>query len=113
MSLIMPPYQYVIDSSALFDLRKSYRQTTFKSLWDNFNFLCQQSQIIAPREVYREINNGTDELIPWSREYEHIFLEPCEEEFKIAAEVVVRFPKPSELNSMRPWADPFVIACAK
>jgi hypothetical protein len=109
----MPPYQYVIDSSALFDLRKNYRQNTFRSLWTNFNGMCDNLQIISTREVLREIKNGNDELVPWSEEKEHIFLEPCESEYLIVQEIVLNFPKPSELNSTKPWADPFVLACAK
>src|SRR5215211_1013273 len=104
--LLKQPYQYVIDSSALFDLRRYYRLSTFKTLWDNFNEMCLNSQIVAPREVLREIHNGNDELITWSDQYDYMFLEPCEEEFNIVSEIVQKFPKPSELMSIKPWADP-------
>ena len=55
MSAYQPPYQYVIDSSALFDLKNQYPQQIFKGLWDSFNEMCRQQQIVAPREVLREI----------------------------------------------------------
>lgn len=114
MLRIKEPYQYVIDSSALFDLNKQYPKTIFPSVWDNFNEMCEQKLIVAPREVLREIKGGEDELLEWAEEYEYIFLEPCEQEFEINQSILKQYPPEILLKySVRPWADPLVISCAK
>lgn len=114
MSAYQPPYQYVIDSSALFDLKNQYPQHIFKGLWDSFNEMCRQQLIVAPREVMREIKRGNDELLVWAQEYEDIFLEPGEDELAINQKLFELYPKEIIAKySTRPWADPLVIACAK
>ncbi|MBS4065458.1 MAG: DUF4411 family protein, partial [Chitinophagaceae bacterium] len=69
------PYQYLLDSSALFDLKRDYPISIFPSLWDSFNNLCQNKIIVAPREVLREIKKGNDELVEWAHNFDEIFLE--------------------------------------
>jgi hypothetical protein len=114
MAGIKPPYQYVLDSSALFDLRKMYPQHIFPGLWDRFNEMCNQKQIVSTREVFREIKKGNDELIPWAEQFEEIFLEPCEDELIITADILKYYPDNILAKySTRPWADPLVVSCAK
>jgi hypothetical protein len=114
MSAYQPPYQYVIDSSALFDLKDQYPVNIFSGLWDSFNDICRERLVIAPREVLREIKGGNDELLSWAHEHEDIFLEPCEEELIILQALMGQYPKEVIAKySTRPWADPLVIACAK
>lgn len=113
MALLKPPYQYVIDSSALYDLRLLYPKRIFSGVWERFNEMCANKLIVAPREVLREIHNGHDDLINWADEYENIFLEPCEDEFYIVQEIVEKFRRNLDVFETRAWADPFVIACAK
>lgn len=110
---LKPPYQYVIDSSALFDLRRQYPRRVFGGLWERFEEMCDNQQIVAPYEVLREIKNGQDELYEWSKERDNIFLEPCEEEYSIVQEIVSKYNCGEKLYSTKPWADPFVISCAK
>jgi hypothetical protein len=45
------PYKYVIDSSALFDLKRNYSPSVFKGVWEKFNKLCEDEVIISVREV--------------------------------------------------------------
>lgn len=114
MSRLRPPYQYVIDSSALFDLKNNYPLNIFPALCDRFNEMCDQQQIVSTREVLREIRRGNDELVGWAEAYEENFLEPCEEEMELVAKLLELYPsRIREKYSTTPWADPFVICCAK
>lgn len=114
MSRLQPPYQYVIDSSALFDLKNNYPVRIFPGLWERFNDMWGQKQIVSTREVLREILRGNDELNDWSKEYEENFLEPCEDEMELLNEVIQLYP-PHILQKIGTsvWADPFVVSCAK
>jgi len=114
MAGLKPPYQYVLDSSALFDLKRIYPNSIFPGVWERFNEMCRQKQIVSTREVLREIKKGNDELLDWAEEYEDIFLEPCEGEMGITAGILQLYPPPILIKySTRPWADPLVISCAK
>lgn len=114
MVLLKPPYQYVIDTSALIDLKNQYPEKIFPGVWERFNEMCDQEKIIAPREVKKEIKRGDDELIEWVETYDSIFLEPCDEEIEIFQEVFSSYStKEIEKHSTGPWADPLVIASAK
>jgi len=108
------PYQYVIDSSALFDLKNQYPERIFPGVWDQFNAMVEDKLIVAPREVLKEIKKGNDELIEWAERYEDNFLEPTDEEYYLVQEVLKLYPQAIlDKYSIRAWADPFVIACAR
>lgn len=108
------PYQYLLDSSALFDLKRDYPISIFPSLWSNFNNLCKQKIIVAPREVYREIKKGNDELVEWADELDDIFLEPSDGEIQILQDVMNCYPeKIISKYGTGTWADPLLIAAAK
>ncbi len=112
--LFNDPYKYVIDSSALFDIKKNYSPTVFKGLWDKFNNLCEDEVIISVKEVYNEIKRGSDWLVEWADKHGKIFLEPTTaEEFKLIGELQEKEPSWIDIYSDKPAADPFVIACAK
>jgi hypothetical protein len=116
MSGYQVPYEYSLDSSALFDLKRQYPGQVFPGVWDNFNEMCGRKSIIAPREVLNEIKKGNDELIEWAEEYSDIFLEPTEDEYEIMQEILLGYYPPeiiSKYGTGRPWADPFVLASAK
>lgn len=108
------PYQYVIDSSALFDLKNQYPERIFPGVWDQFNIMVEDKLIIAPREVLREIKKGNDELLEWAEKYIDNFLEPTDEEYFLVQEIMKTYPQSIlDKYSTRPWADPFIIACSK
>ncbi len=114
MVILKPPYQYVIDTSALIDLKNQYPETIFPGIWERFNEMCDEKKIIAPREVLKEIKRGDDALTLWAESNEDLFLEPCENEIEILQEVLASYSeKAIEKNSTGPWADPLVISCAK
>ncbi|MGI8952714.1 MAG: DUF4411 family protein [Chitinophagaceae bacterium] len=111
--LFADPYKYVIDSSALFDLKRNYPLNVFKGVWEKFNGLCKAQIIISVREVYNEIKRGSDWLKDWADEYHAIFLEPTSlEEYKLIGTLQEKYPSWIDVNSDKPAADPFVIASA-
>jgi len=108
------PYQYLLDSSALFDLKRDYPISIFPSLWDSFNNLCQNKIIVAPREVLREIKKGNDELVEWAHNFDEIFLEPVDEEVEILQQVMSIYPANIlQKYSTGIWADPLLVAAGK
>lgn len=111
--LFVDPYKYVIDSSALFDLKRYYSPTIFKGVWDKFNKLCDEEIIISVKEVYNEIKRGSDWLIDWADQYYKIFHEPKTiKEFKLIGHLQEKNPFWIDQYSDKPAADPFVIASA-
>lgn len=114
MLTLKPPYQYVIDTSALIDLKNQYPESVFPGVWERFNEMCGDGKIIAPREVLKEIKRGDDSLATWADLNDQVFLEPCESEIEILQQVLrVYSPLAIEKHSTGLWADPLVIACAK
>ncbi len=112
--LFAPIHKYVLDSSALFDLKKHYNPTIFKRLWEMFDQLCDSGVIISVKEVYREIHRGEDWLLEWSDKHKKMFMAPeTIEECCIIDELQQAEPSWIDPNSDKPVADPFVIACAK
>jgi hypothetical protein len=111
--LFEDPYKYVVDTSALIDLKKEYPPTIFKGVWDNFNRMCKNFEIISAKEVYNEIKKGTDMLADWVDDHKKNFFEPSPEEMKTIGELQVKYPSWVDPLSDRPAADPFVIACAQ
>ncbi len=104
--------RYVLDSSALFDLKNDYPRASFPSLWSRFDALCAAGVIIAPREVRREIERGSDELPDWAQVHGHIFLPPTAAEASIVGQLQVRNPSWIPPSETKPIADPFLIAMA-
>lgn len=111
--LFAEPHRYVLDSSALFDLKIQYPREVFPGVWDKFENLLQTRKMISVREVQQEITRGTDWLVEWVEKFRGSFLEPSFEELQLVQELQERYPKLVDITSERPTADPFVIACAK
>lgn len=111
--LFPDPFRYVLDTSALVDLKRNYQPAVFKTVWNRFNALCDSRAIISCREVYNEIKRGSDWLLDWVDVHEAIFLTPATaEEAALIGSLQERYPFWIDPNSDRPAADPFVIACA-
>ena len=108
-----PEPRYVLDTSALVDLKNEYPPKLFPSLWSKFNALCSAGEIIAPREVRKEIELGSDELLDWVKEYSTIFLAPTASEGAFTGKLQVDNPNWVDPNGTKPMADPFVLAMAK
>lgn len=111
-NLFDDPYKYVLDTSALIDLKKNYPPKIFKGVWDKFNKACNDLTIISTREVLNEVNKGSDYLTDWVKDYEKIFFIPSIEELELVGLLQEKYPYWIDPNSDRPSADPFIIASA-
>ncbi len=60
------PALYLIDTSAVIDLRRDYPLRTFARLWQWFADLTADGRLIAPEEVRLEISLRDDELKRWT-----------------------------------------------
>jgi hypothetical protein len=83
------PTIYVIDTSALVDLRLEYPFRTFgRFLWSRFADLAACGRLVAPEEVRKEIERKDDALKAWASNVDGLF-RPADDEFMRCLERVV------------------------
>jgi len=104
-------YLYCIDSSSLIDL-KPYFSEIFKSLWKDIEELINQSRLISPFEVLREIENYDDEVADWARKHKGLFKQLNSEQLYAVSKILSKFPNLIDPDKKIPDADPFIIALA-
>jgi hypothetical protein len=102
---------YVIDSSALIDLRRDYPRRTFGRLWDRFGDLASEGRLIAPEEVRHEIGRRDDELKDWAAQNDALFRAPDAEFMAYLARVIDECSYLVDLGRLYS-ADPWVVALA-
>ena len=107
---------FVIDTSALIDIKRWYLPEVFPDIWKNLEIMIQNDELIAPMEVLREVEKGDDELKIWCRTHRDMFID-VEEDMRILAafkDVQAEYDREEwERNIQKEfWADPWVIALA-
>jgi hypothetical protein len=111
--------RYVFDSDSLIDLFRHYYPARFPSLWEKFDALVSEGQLVSVREVFNEIGSSGDMLAIWAKEQKNkLFLESTSEELRFVGEIfrVRHFQamiRKQERLKGKPVADPFVIGRAK
>jgi hypothetical protein len=109
---------YVFDSSPLSALFKNFYRNTFRTLWDNFDRLVDDGNIVSTREVLREIEDGAPEnLLTWAKDHPDLFTTPTAAEGEFVGRIyrVPHFQQNIEQRKLLKGgrnADPFVIAKA-
>jgi len=68
----MASCRYCIDASSLLKLKEDYPRKVFRKLWENVEQLIADERLVAPEEVYREIEFD-DELSPWAQQHKRMF----------------------------------------
>src|SRR4051794_33026570 len=72
---------YVFDNGPLSMLFRNFFRSVFPTLWDNFDRLVAEGEIISVREVMREIEDGPlPSLTEWARARSDFFALPTPEE---------------------------------
>ncbi len=105
---------YCADSSSLMEMPRRYPVRRFPGVWQKMGELVEADQLIAPREVLREIVRGDDELVAWAKRHKKkLFMPPDDCQTQVASEVLREFPSLIDPLSEAPQADPFVIALAR
>ena len=109
---------YVFDTSPLSTLFKNYYRRRFPTLWQHFDELVDNGDIVSTREVLREIEDGpVESLREWAAQNGELFTMPAAEEGGFVARIyaVQHFQQNIERQKMLKGgrnADPFVIAKA-
>ena len=113
MDLFDPPYKYVIDTSAIIDLKNNYPPNVFKNtVWRDIEKNFKNRAIISVREVYLEIKRGSDYLANWIDNYKECFLYPDSDECETVRNLQEEYEFFVEKDKDGPHADPWIIACA-
>ena len=102
---------YIIDTSSLIELNKHNPMDIYQTPWKKMNGLVKLGRLYAPREVLDEINRFDDVLAEWAKINSKMFVEPTEEQIKIAQEILKKYPSLIK-KGKRFAADPWVIALA-
>ena len=109
---------YVFDTSPLSALFKNFYRNRFPSLWERFDDLVANGQIVSTREVLREIEDGaTESLREWVAQNQRLFTVPTAAEGAFVTEIylIPRFRQNIEQQKILKGgknADAFVIAKA-
>lgn len=104
---------YCIDTNALIDLwRRFYPPDIFTSLWKKIENLISQGELIAPCEVFSELEKQDDELLKWVKKHKKMFKDLDNEQINLMRKILRQFPNLIDANKITPDADPFVIALA-
>jgi hypothetical protein len=109
---------YVFDNSPLSTLFRNFYRNRFPTLWERFDALVSDGQIVSTREVYREIQDGaTESLREWAKENHTLFATPTAAEGAFVAQIyaVHHFQQNIEQQKLLKGgrnADPFVVAKA-
>lgn len=109
---------YAFDTSPLSALFKNYYRRRFPTLWEKFDALVADGQLLSTREVLREIGDGPIEpLRDWAAARHELFPAPTAAEGAFVARIygVRHFQQNIEQQKILKGgrnADPFVIARA-
>ena len=102
---------YVVDTSSLVTLVRSYPRDVFPSVWTAFDPLIKSAMLVAPTAVKRELKQGHDELVPWAKENTHIFYQRSSAQSKTVSNIMHEHNLTEIHDSSR--TDLWVVALAK
>jgi len=110
--------KYIFDSGPLIDLFTHYYPERFPSLWEDFNELVRNGQLMSVREVSKELESYGDNLTKWTKDNKDLFTTPHIDELKTVVEIFKKkhfqqIVRKQEILQGKPVADPFVVARAK
>jgi hypothetical protein len=103
---------YCIDASSLIEIKQRFPQKVFPGVWEKVQDLIRERRLIAPDEVFREIEKD-DVLGPWAKRHKKMFLKLDQEQIDAARDVTARFPSLAKPGTFSPAADPFVVGLAR
>lgn len=102
---------YCIDASSLIEIKQRFPRKVFPGVWEKLEDLVRASRLIAPDEVFREVEKD-DVLGPWAKHRRKMFAKPDQKQVDAAKEVTDRFPDLAKPGKLGPAADPFVVGLA-
>ena len=108
---LFPKTIYCIDSSSLINL-KPFRIDVFPTIWHKLESMLKNGELLAPLEVYGEIEVGKDKIYGWCKNNKQMFKDIDECQIQKLQEIKKHYDKnywENEINKPK-WADPWVIA---
>ena len=108
---------YVFDTNIFASLFKNYYRKRFPTLWEHFDDMVFDGQIISTREVKRELEDQSDEASSWANANQEIFLTPTADVARFVGQIysVQHFQANIEQKKLLKGgknADPFLVATA-
>ena len=102
---------YIIDTSSLVKLNRENPLDVYPSVWEKLETLATAGRLIAPREVFNEINQNDDQLSNWAKKQKKMFKEPTTKQIALVQQILKNHP--TLIDTDRKFdADPWVIALA-
>jgi len=106
---------YCIDTSSLVNIQRIYRISKLTGIWEFLDELVKQGRLVAPREVFKELEVGQgDEIFEWAKRNSSIFKQLTTAQWLVAQDIAndPKFNGFIDPEKETPDADPFVIALA-
>jgi len=106
---------YVVDTSSLVNVQRTYPLAVFPGVWDDLSELAGKGRLVSAREVFNELaRGGDDEIHQWAKNHKVMFWDPDGEQIEVVKEIVnnPEFKGLFDIDKETPDADPFVIALA-
>jgi len=104
---------YCIDTCALIDLwRRYYPPDVFESLWQDIEGLINNGNLVAPKQVYKEIERQDDDLKDWAQDRRDMFEKLTIDQIETVSEILEEHPQLVDKEKTSEDADPFLIAQA-
>jgi hypothetical protein len=104
------PNVYVVDTCSLLELKK-FPSDVFPTLRANVDGIIDGGRLIAPREVFREVERGDDEIRTWSRARPSVFVDLDDPTGTCLEEVLGEFEALRDIVRLGPvFADPLIVA---
>lgn len=102
---------YVIDSSSLITLNRRNPLDVFPSIWESLAKLAHRNRLVAPMEVFDEINQGDDQLIKWAKMHKLMFKKQTSKQIELVRTILQQYPSIVDETS-KFCADPWIVALA-
>jgi len=103
---------YVIDTSALIDIKRTYPLKRIPPIWRWLESLIKEGRLTAPQEVFNEISRYTDDLKEWGEKNPDLFVKLDLTQIMKVREVMTKHPQLFDPEKPVPDADPYVIGLA-
>jgi hypothetical protein len=105
---------YCIDTSGLLiPFKERYRYQVFTGLWGRIEELIKEGRLVAPEEVYRELQAQEDDLSRWARDHKLMLKRPDAYQIQLVTRIGERFPNLYTRPKVANTADPWVVALAQ
>lgn len=105
---------YCTDSSSLISCHRFYPIDVFERLWRELDALVDAGRLIAPEEVWLEINRGTDRLTEWAATWRQQLSIPADAgQIAVVSTIAQDFPQSTYSTITEHRADPWVVALAQ